>query len=129
MAGIIAPLFVFSGQRGVISISSYAEYYEQLISCIKPLPQPYLVDEFYLSLPWINLSRPIVYPGYNYAFQRAEGSSFERGGIGGMISRGEFKALVLKEKVHGFDGANLDKYQLSDDCGRLKTYLLKPSTK
>jgi len=129
LANVAALLVVFSGIKGVISIEPFARYYEQGTACVKDLPQPFYVEEFYLSLPWINPSRPVVYPAYNYPYQRARGYEFERGGIGGMITAGHFKALVLTQKVGRFDGADLTGFRLAETCGGFHIYLQKSAEK
>ena len=128
VANFCAILIVFTGVRGVTSIKQNAKYYEQGKACVKNLPTPFYVDEFYLSLPWVNPSRPIIYPGYNYGFQRSKGYRFERGGIGGMISAGHFKALVLKGVVKEYDGADLSNFTLGPQCKDLQVYLYIPKT-
>lgn len=122
----VAILIVLGGVRGVVSIAGVENYYQEGRACVAKMPKPVFVEEFYLELPWINPSRPVVYPAYNYAFQRRQGYTFERDGVGGMIRDGHFKALMLKKPDARFDGADLSDFNQVGTCVGLYLFVRRP---
>ena len=125
--GATQELSVFAGVRGVVSIANNANYFLQGRKCTQVLPRPFYIDDFYLSLPWMNNSRPVVYPAYNYKYRRSKKYRYELGGLGGMIMAGRFKALALKENIKEFDGASLSNFERLGKCGGLYLYKWKPT--
>lgn len=101
-----------------------------LKSCLETLPRPFFCAHHYGALPWMSQEEPAYVLAYNYWLDRKEGIPFEQNGIGGLISKGYFKALVLPSKVESYDGASLKAYQLdkSEQCAGFTIYCLGDTT-
>ena len=108
IAGILA------GFWGVMSVRPIHHRNEDGRACIEKLPKPVFAQEQYLSLPWINPSRPVIFPSYNYFAERARGVPYQDGGIGALIEKGYFGALILEAPGESFDGGKLALYYRPD---------------
>ena len=126
-ANALAVCLVLAGIKGMVSIAPAANYYIEGRKCVQVLPKPTFVEEFYLSLPWINDSRPVIFPAYNYGFQRQMGHAFEKGGIGGLIESGHFKSIMIRTRANRFDGAELSGYSQAGECIGMTIYQRKIS--
>jgi hypothetical protein len=110
---IAAIAGVLGGVRGVISLADQHARYMNWKTCLEGLEKPVYYDIQYLSLPWMNPSEPYIMLPYNYPFDRKAGHAFEAGGVGGLIEKGYFNALVLQMEPGAttHDGGRLDAYE------------------
>lgn len=97
-----------------------------LQSCIAELPQPVFVINHYGALPWMNPSPQTFVLAYNYWNDRQKGLPFEHNGIGGLIEKGYFNALILPALVtNEFDGGHLQGYERQANCQDYAVYKRK----
>lgn len=123
---IVAVLVVLTGIKGKVSIREQHAFYQEKAQCVSQLPKPVFSSMQFLSSPWLNSSRPIVFPAYNYIVERDGGEQFVDGGIDGMIQRGQFRALLLDAENDPFASRKLDRYERQNQlCGGMAVYLLK----
>ncbi len=100
----------------------------QLQQCIKTLPGPVFVINHYGALPWMNPGNSHFVLAYNYWSDRQAGISFEQNGIGGLIEKGYFNALILPGPVtNEFDGANLADFERQSSCQGYAVFTRKGS--
>lgn len=86
-------------------------------------PEPRFAHDRKLNLPWLNPRSPSLVLAFNYELQRAAGRTFEAGGVGGLISSGYFRSLLLPADADGgYDGASLHLYQRGESVGDLTLY-------
>ncbi len=79
---------------------------------LKNYPAPVFVSNLYGALPWMHTSAPSFLLNYNYNFDRQAGERFEENGIGGLIEKGYFNALILPlETEKSFDQGLLNHYR------------------
>lgn len=125
LANVAAIGLVFLGIHGVLSVRPYHERIAAARDCLQELPRPVYVYNPYMALPWITpAAQPFVV--YNaYRKDRATGVEMEAGGIGGLIARGYFGAVVIPPRDNGmFDGAALDAYELRPEaCAGFAVYV------
>ncbi|MCS5712139.1 hypothetical protein [Candidatus Berkiella aquae] len=99
------------------ALSSQHHSMTALQSCIATLPQPVFVINHYGALPWMNASPHTFVLAYNYWSDRQMGIPFEDNGIGGLIEKGYFNALILPSPVTDeFDGASLQTFKRQESC-------------
>lgn len=114
-------ILVIGGAVGVLDAASKNNTnWTEMKACIAKLPKPIFVQNTYLSLPWMTESAEPFVLAHTYARARELSVPHEKDGIGGRISAGEFKTLVLftDQAETGYDGARLDNYELrSERCG------------
>ncbi len=123
---IVAIAMVMFGGQGVRSVAFQHPQFTARAACLADLPKPVLTDDQYLSLPWMNPSRPSFILNYNYPLQRAAGIDFEAGGIAGLIGRGYFASLALSHAEAKHDGAALSGYDRRPaPCAGLTIWLRK----
>ena len=65
---------------------------------LKELPSPVFVTDRACNLPWIQGKAPHFVYSYMYPLDKKAGSKMEDGGIGGLIERGYFEAVVVMER-------------------------------
>ena len=81
-------------------------------SCMEDLPQPIFVVNRYAALPWLKPGSPHFIFAYNYESDRRAGIKFEGNGIGGLIEKGYFGALLISKRTKDeYDGGNLAAYK------------------
>ena len=86
-------------------------------------PEPRFAHDRKLNLPWLNPGSPSLVLAFNYELQRAAGQTFEAGGVGGLISSGYFRSLLLPTGANQeYDGAPLHLYQRGESMGDLTIY-------
>ena len=120
---IAAVALVVLGLQGVTTVRPQQARYLDVRRCVAELPTPIFVDDLYGSLPWINPQGPHFIVSFNYVLDRESGRRFENDGIGGMIGRGEFAALLLRGRPAQFDrGPIAPRYAESAQCGDFVAY-------
>ena len=91
---IFRPAWAPEGLDWEVSNSTLSRRYESLRSCLETLPSPVYVDDRYANLPWINRGPEFFVIPFGYYEQKAEGDSFEGGGIEGLLASGYFRSAV-----------------------------------
>ncbi|MBW7897018.1 MAG: hypothetical protein H3C27_18080 [Opitutaceae bacterium] len=87
-------------------------------------PEPRFSQDLRLNLPWLNEMTPPFVLAYNYASQRQQGITFEKGGIGGLIQNGYFSALLLfATSGDEYDGTPLIGYRRAHEVGGMTLFL------
>jgi hypothetical protein len=96
--------------------------------CMDNLPKPFFSNYSYYGLPWMTPgNEPFVF-SFQYITERQAGKIFEKGGIGGLITSGRFKALALVQRPppKTFDGASFDDFVYRPDlCAEMSILLRK----
>lgn len=111
--GLIAAvqLATAGGVVGSISLTAQAERLARLWTEWRAYPEPRFSSHTAFNLPWLSPQSPPLITAFNYWLQRRDGVAFEGAGIGGMIARGEFEALMLPvHQARGFDGSSMEHY-------------------
>lgn len=111
--GLIAAvqLATAAGVVGSTSLAAQAERLARLWTEWRAYPEPRFSSHTAFNLPWLSPQSPPLITAFNYWLQRRDSVPFEGAGIGGMISRGEFEALMLPaHQAGGFDGASMEHY-------------------
>ncbi len=122
---VIAGALIF-GKAGSVSMAPQLRNLDARLSVFNRLEQPRWSSDPRLDLPWINLHSPTYILAYNYETDRTAGLSFERGGIGGVIERGELKSLMLPAGTGDtFDGHSLRRYRRVATLAGLSVFVLK----
>lgn len=117
---------VIGGHLGVIDVRGPHRHHLEAKACLDPLPRPLFVESRYLSLPWITPGAEPFVLSFFYEQERSAGKTFEGGGIGGRIGRGEFSVLALATAASGeFDGGSLERYIPIGACAGYALYLLR----
>lgn len=116
---------VLFGIKGVLSVAPTHQNLTEAKRCTDKLSRPLYAADPYLSLPWMTPGTPSFVLAYGYVQDRAAGREFESGGIGGLIEKGYFKALILSPQLSDrFDGGSLALYRLTGKpCGTYRVYL------
>ena len=115
---------------GVIDMGPQHARHMELKRCLDVVPRPLYVHDRYLSLPWMTPGNTPYVLAYIYETDRALGTSFEHGGIGGLITSGAFAAVVVRggEAPGKLDGARLDGYrQLPTACRNFVVLTRQPA--
>ncbi len=75
----------------------------------QPVPRYASINN--LNEPWLNPGSPPFVIAYNYWLDRTAGRPFETDGLGGLISSGYFRTLLLPADTRGeYDGGSLNLY-------------------
>jgi hypothetical protein len=102
---------VAAGKVGTIALAPQSAQLAQLWNRWQEYPEPRYATVTAFNLPWLAPHSPPLVTAFNYPLQRRAGAPFERDGIGGMIRRREFAALLLPDTGEAtYDGASLDGY-------------------
>jgi hypothetical protein len=109
---IAALVLVLTGFTGVIDVRGQHTAYMGKKACIEGLPQPLFVYDSYLSLPWMTPGAEPYVLSYAYERDRARGKEFEHGGIGGLVGKRHFAAIIMRQGVSldKLDGTTLAGY-------------------
>lgn len=95
-----------------------------LAARLQAMPGPALVSVRAGNLPWLQPHAPHFVVGTAYAYDRAAGVAFERGGLAGLANDGYFSVVVLtNDEPATIDGAPLAKYRLEAEDGRFRYYV------
>jgi hypothetical protein len=102
---------VAAGGIGSIRLAPQVEQQAALWQEWQRYPEPRFSSVSAFNLPWLSPASPPIVTAFNYPLQRRAGVDFEGDGVGGMIRRREFSALLLPDTGQGtYDGAKLDGY-------------------
>jgi len=126
---LVAVILVLSGVAGVTDIRPQHEAYTRMKQCADTLPRPLFINTPYMGLPWMTPGNTPYVFSFVYYKERALGKKFQDGGIGGLIAKGAFNAVVAFDSEGVVDGASLDGYTLTErpQCPDLYVYLRNPS--
>lgn len=125
---IAALILVFTGVTGVIDIRGQHTSLMQKKACIDDLPRPLFVHDSYLSLPWMTPGNEPYVLSYAYDRDRAQGKQFQHGGIGGLVEKRHFAAIVMRRgsPLDKLDGTALNGYSIeAKTCGGLPVFMRK----
>ena len=87
------------------------------------LPEPRFSADNRLNLPWLNPHSPPFVLAYYYELDRLAGKSYEAGGIGGLLERGYFAALLLDPATaDSVYGGKLSRYVRGETVGHLTVF-------
>ncbi|HPK49108.1 MAG TPA: hypothetical protein PKY24_05475, partial [Opitutaceae bacterium] len=107
----ISLLFAVLGGKGQTNLRGQNEILAARWQLWQDAPEPRFSHDLRLNLPWLNPHTPPFVLAFNYPQDRKHGRHFFEDGIGGLISRGYFAALLLPESaVSEYDGAALSGY-------------------
>ena len=119
---------VFLGYNGVTDVRN--QHVERMAHkrCMDNLPKPFFSNYSYYGLPWMTPgNEPFVF-SFQYPKERQAGKKFEKGGLGGLIMSGRFKALAFVQRPppKTFDGASLADFVYRPDlCAEMSILLRK----
>lgn len=86
-------------------------------------PEPRFSSLTNLNLPWLNAGSPPLVLAFNYNLERADGRTFESGGLGGLIDAGYFQTLLLPlDTQQKYDGGSLCHYRRGQTIGGLTLF-------
>lgn len=78
----------------------------------KDATEPRFSEDTKFNLPWLNPMSPPFVLAFHYQSDRQNNKTFERNGIGGLISEGYFSSLLLYNSSNdSYDGASLANYE------------------
>lgn len=104
-------LLVLVGHAGRISLSDQTSELATTWAAWQQEAEPRFSHLTNLNLPWLNPGSPPFVLAYNYDMDRAAGRQFESGGIGGLITAGYFRTLLLPTDTgKTYDGGSLEQY-------------------
>ena len=107
----ISLLFAVLGGKGQTNLRGQNEILAARWQLWQNAPEPRFSHDLRLNLPWLNPHTPPFVLAFNYPEDRKHGRHFFEDGIGGLISRGYFAALLLPEAaVSEYDGVTLSGY-------------------
>ncbi len=87
-------------------------------------PSPRYSDDQRFNLPWLNPSAPVYFTAFHYANWRAQEKTFAHDGIGGLIRRHHFAALLLPDFIRDtYDGSSLDGYERGPSAAGVALWL------
>jgi len=127
-AFVVVICSVFVGYKGVTDVRS--QHIERMAHkrCLDNLPKPFFANYPYYGLPWMTPgNEPFVF-SFQYLKERQAGKNFEKGGLGGLITSGRFKALALVQRPppKTFDGASFEDFVYRPDlCAEMSILLRK----
>ena len=108
-------LLGLSGRIGKISLTAQSSALAATWNVWRPEPEPRFSAVTILNQPWLNPGSPPLVLAFNYPLDRRAGRPFEGGGVGGMITAGYFRALLLPAAVKDeYDGGSLKQYVRGD---------------
>ncbi len=113
------------GQWGKLTLRPNATELASRWQVFRSLPEPRFSDDLRLNLPWLNPRSPPLVMGFNYRLARTEGWPIPDGGVGGMVERGEFAALLLPQSTgERYDGGSLARYRREASADGFTVFLL-----
>lgn len=112
-----------SGLSGHIDLLPQAEETRRDWQAWRVMPEPRFSEDHRFNLPWLSPGGPPFVLAFNYGRDRQLGFAFEKGGMGGLISSGYFRSLVVPAGAGGtFDGASLEGYRARERVGAYVIY-------
>jgi hypothetical protein len=125
---ILLQLLVFSGKAGRIDLRPAQAELAIRWAVWEAQPEPRFSADTRLNLPWLSPGSPPLVLAYNYPLHRAIGRKFEADGVGGLITRGYFAALLLPEgDLKQYDGGELRAYRKERTVAGMSLYLRDPN--
>ena len=119
---------VLSGYAGKISLADQSRDLATLWTVWQKQPEPRFSSLTSLNLPWLNAASPPLVLAFNYPLDRAAGRAFEHDGLGGLITSGYFRSLLLPSDTGTeYDGGSLRLYSRGETVGGLAVYHRKPN--
>ena len=111
LAGGLQLLILF-GVVGRINLNEQARELGVIWTAWQREAEPRFAYLNNLNLPWLNPGSPPFVIPFNYGLDRAAGRQFEAGGIGGLITAGYFRTLLLPADTREeYDGGSLRRYK------------------
>ncbi|AOS45726.1 hypothetical protein Verru16b_02813 [Lacunisphaera limnophila] len=128
LAGTLS-LLLLSGRVGRLTLDEQADELAAIWQVWQNEAEPRFSHRTNLNLPWLNASSPPFVLAYNYQADRQAGRRFADDGIGGLISRGYFRSLLLpRDTGEVYDGGRLDRYRGGETMGNMRIFRLVEPT-
>lgn len=123
----LLSIATLAGKIGVTNLDAGAAEIAHRWEVWSQQPEPRFSADLRLNLPWLSQASPPLVLAFNYPFDRARARSFEENGVGGLIERRYFAALLLPAYVRdSFDGANLTGYVRVEEVAGMALYRRVP---
>ena len=121
---IAFQLLALSGRAGRVDLDAGVQSAAARWETFRRLPEPRFSSDCALELPWLNAGSPPLVLAFNYDIALRSGQQFEAGGIGGLITKGYFAALLLPSYTQeSFFGGSLRNYRRGSTVDGLVVYL------
>lgn len=113
-AAVGLQLLVALGRVGQISLIPQASELATTWAVWHKEPEPRFSAINALNQPWLNPGSPPLVLAFNYPRDRQAGVRLEAGGVGGLITAGYFRTLLLPvQTTDEYDGGSLRQYARS----------------
>ncbi|MDI1249718.1 MAG: hypothetical protein PSV13_12710 [Lacunisphaera sp.] len=123
LAAAALQLLALLGHAGRTNLSGQTASLSAIWQVWQAQPEPRFSVLTNLNLPWVNAGSPPLVVAFNYYLERADGRSFERGGLGGLINAGSFQTLLLPaDTQQKYDGGSLRHYRRGPTVGDLTVF-------
>lgn len=120
----LAALSVGATVKGTLHLRYQAKATAERWELWRQAPVPRYATDQSLNLPWLQPGAPVFLAAYEYGADRARGRPIAGDGIGGLIRRRYFAALLLPaELTTSFDGAPLDGYRRTAEKAGMALWL------
>lgn len=129
LTGTGLQMLALTGFAGTIHLRAQSTRLDHLWSHWQHEPEPRFSHLTGFNLPWVSPNSPPLIVAYNYRLERAAGQPFERDGVGGLITEGYFRSLLLPDNTGGaYDGGSLVAYDRGETIDGLTIFRRKSTS-
>lgn len=123
-AALTLQVLIATGRVGQIDLRPQAREHAAIWAVWQKQPEPRFAAATNFNEPWLNPGSPPLVLAFNYWLKREAGRDFEAGGIGGLITAGRLRALLLPAGTGAdYDGSPLLLYSRGETVNGLTVFL------